>query len=155
MMKTQFYPFGASQAWMDQRDDELAAADVPQTVALPGVIDSATYETMIRTITQLRRQVEDLAEENEILRAQQSAQKKPRKPAEKKSNRGRMKLPPVRTIRGAKFYSEAHVAEILKVNQSTVGRRAAHNGVVADTSEGGKYYPASQLDNLRERKRQP
>lgn len=147
-------PMGVSEKWLDQRDDELRAAadgyvdDVPEIQVLPSVIDSPTYQALLRTVTQLRRQVEDLAEENERLRAQRSAQpKKPRDTDPDKKPR-RRRAAEVQHTPDGDYYPIRLVAEQKGMNQSSVSRQRFKLGINAKYFGGIQHIHADDLSKI-------
>jgi hypothetical protein len=125
-------PFGVSQKWIDQRDDEIKAAKAAKP----------TYEELERLVAQLRAQL---------------AQRQPAKPATRKQSfgtisRGRQRAESTVMRKGFTYYSMAHVAQLSGLDVSSVSRQLRKLGIKTEVIGGIQYIPASQASNIKKKR---
>lgn len=152
-MSAKFYALGASQAWLDQRDDELRAAadgyvdDVPQNIVLPSVTDSPAYKALLRTIELLREQNAALVEENRQLKS--SAPAKEKKPRDTNPDKPRRRKPAeVQHTPEGDYYPTKLVAEMKGMNQSNISRQRYKLGINVKYFGGVQHIHADDLKKI-------
>lgn len=149
MTPTKIMPFGVSEKWLQQRDDEMAAER-----ALPAsvIVNSEAYKALQRINARLQAQVEELTAR--LARYEQAKQPR-RKSASNKSKsptRGRQAAAPTITRDNVEWYSYAHVAKLKGLNVSNVWRQVESKGLNRKRFEDGVWrIAASQAENIERR----
>lgn len=151
--KTRPAPFGVSNDWLDQRDDELRERQLEEIAPASMVRNSPLYQAQVNLVKHLQRQ---LAEANERIKQLESGvpAKKGKKPRNYENGKpGRPIAASVEIVEGVRYFSLRYVAELRGINQSNVSRQVTKSGIKPKVIGGIYYIPAAQAENIYNKKR--
>lgn len=147
--RTRPAPFGVSNDWLDQRDDELREEEVaPASV----VRNSPLYLAQVNLVKHLQKQ---LAAANEKIKALESGA--PKKPKRKRSDDaeppGRIEAAAIIEREGVRWATYRHVAREQGLNQSNVWRQVNKQGITRRRFEDGVWrIPVAQISNIEKKR---
>ena len=108
----------------------------------------------LRTYDELLAEIDELLAEIDALRSQSTLSPAPRRKSSGfGKSRGRTAAESVIMKKGVTYYSMAHIAKLAGIDQSNVSRQVAKLGIKPEHIGGINYIPASQVSNIKRRKR--